>query len=314
MKIKIKFESWFMNSQALNNKFKKLFVPDEDMLTYEFVSENPDYTIVFGRTEWDKIQTSKDKTFFISQEPLWSPNQNKDSIENYCSKILISDKSFYPDKPEYIECFLPMFYAGRGEFDHRSEWDWSLKIKDSFFLEKTENISVIQTDSYQSHFWSLSNGINNRIIYKERVDIVNNLIKDFPNIKFWGTHQSSNGINTFGELWNKFAGLKNFRFSLCFENTIQKNYVSEKFWDCVLTETVPIYGGCNNITEYIDKDSFIDLTSHIDDYNYIKDKISYIEKNSHKLYNTYQPKIKKLKSEFFKNENFNLWLKIKTLF
>ena len=29
------------------------------------------------------------ETFYFSQEPLWSPNQPKDHIHNYCSKILL---------------------------------------------------------------------------------------------------------------------------------------------------------------------------------------------------------------------------------
>ena len=101
--IKIKLECWWTDSLSLNSRMIRQFVSSDNLTDYSFVTKNPDYTIVFGRTDWDKIETPKEKTFYVSQEPLWSPNQPKDEIHNYCSKILISDKSEYPDRDEYIE-------------------------------------------------------------------------------------------------------------------------------------------------------------------------------------------------------------------
>ena len=109
--IKIKFECWWTSTESINERILNQFISDEDLNEYELVSFNPDYTIVFGRTEWDKLETTKSKTFYFSQEPLWSLNQPKDEIHNYCSKIFISDKRDYPNRDEYIECFLPMLYA-----------------------------------------------------------------------------------------------------------------------------------------------------------------------------------------------------------
>ena len=100
--IKIKLECWWTNSSSLNARLIKQFVSDEDLLNYSFVNEFPDFTVVLGRTDWGKIETPKERTFYISQEPLWSPNQPKDGIHNYCSKILISDKMDYTDRDEYI--------------------------------------------------------------------------------------------------------------------------------------------------------------------------------------------------------------------
>ena len=90
--IKIKFECWWTSTENINNRIISQFIPEEDLKTYEIVGSNPDFTIVLGRTEWDKIETPKEKTFYFSQEPLWSPNQPKDGIHEYCSKIFISDK------------------------------------------------------------------------------------------------------------------------------------------------------------------------------------------------------------------------------
>jgi hypothetical protein len=311
-KIRIQLMCWWTDSLRLNNRLIKQFVNDDDLNYYEFVTENPDYTIVFGKTEWEKITTPKEKTFYISQEPLWSHNQPKDNIHNYCSKIYVSDKQDYPDREEYIESLLPMFYAGRGESDYREEWDWSKKLfKEDF--QKNKVCSLIVSNNYGSHFYNLSNLQTNRIIYSERTNISRQICDDLQSIDCWGTNQESNNLNKHGEIWNKLAALKEFKFSVCFENTIQKNYISEKFWDAILTDTVPIYIGCSNINDYINKDSFINLTSDIDDYASIKNKLEFIINNSDLLYEKYLTKIKELKLQFSQESKFNLWEFIKKI-
>jgi len=99
---KIKFECWWTSTESINQRMLDQFIFEEDLEKYEIVNSNPDYTIVFGRTNWDDLETPKEKTFYFSQEPLWSPNQPKDHIHNYCSKIFISDRRDYPNREEYI--------------------------------------------------------------------------------------------------------------------------------------------------------------------------------------------------------------------
>lgn len=306
--IKIKLECWWSDSHSLIHRFKKQFVYSHD--GYEFVNTNPDFTIIFGRTDWTRIETPKERTFYISQEPLWSPNQPKDDIHNYCSKIFISDKREYPDKDEYIEVLLPMFYAGRGEFDIRAEWDWSYEMFHKDF-KKNKCVSMVVTNNYNSHFSQLSNHETSRVIYKERSDLSIRCANNLEFIDIWGTFQDKNNKNLHGEAWNKLLALREFKFSICAENTVQKNYITEKFWDCVITDTIPIYFGCNNIDEYIDNDCYINLTKYLDDYTLIENKLKFIYDNCDLLYKNYLPSLKKLKLEFKTNSNFNLWEFIK---
>jgi hypothetical protein len=307
--IKIKLECWWADSNSINSRLIKQFVSDEDLLKYSFVNESPDFTVVFGRTDWNKIETPKERTFYISQEPLWSPNQPKDNIHNYCSKILISDKADYPNRDEYIETLLPMFYAGRGENDNREMWDWSLKLKDREF-NKNKIMSMIVRKGYESHFNHLVNPDTSEINYGRRTELGETLSLN-NNIDIFGTHWENNGGNIKGEVWNKHVGLDEYKFSICCENTIQKNYISEKFWDAVLTETIPIYLGCSNINEYISSDCYINITNLT--FEQTVEKINDIIDNSDDYYNRYVQNIKNLKQDFFKNSNFNVWEKIKKL-
>ena len=307
--IKIKLECWWTDSHSINSRMIKQFVPSTDLRDYLFVTEKPDYTIVFSRTDWDKIETPKERTFYIAQEPLWSPNQPKDDIHDYCSKILISDKLEYINREEYIETLLPMFYAGKGENDHREIWDWSLKLKDREFY-KTKTISFIVRKGYESHYNHLVNPETSKINYGRRTEL-GEILSLNKNIDIFGIHWENNGENIKGEAWNKHVGLDDYKFSICCENTIQKNYISEKFWDAVLTDTVPIYVGCLNINEYISPDCYINLTNLT--FDEMIEKINNIIDNSDIYYNRHIQNIKSLKQDFFNNPNFNVWEKIKQL-
>lgn len=79
----------------------------------------------------------------------------------------------------------------------------------------------------------------------------------------------------------------NAKFSIIVENSRQKNYFSEKIIDCISSKTIPIYWGCENISEFFDIDgilTFSTLDQLLDiiinlDSNYYEDNIKYVEKN-----------------------------------
>ena len=62
-----------------------------------------------------------------------------------------------------------------------------------------------------------------------------------------------------GPLADKLAVLKNYRFSICYENCQHvQGYITEKIFDCFAAGVIPIYWGATNITDYIPKECFID--------------------------------------------------------
>jgi len=76
-------------------------------------------------------------------------------------------------------------------------------------------------------------------------------------------------------------------FSICPENTSQKNYFTEKILDCFATKTVPVYWGCPNISEYFDHrgivifndlDDLFEKVNSLTEQTYY-DMLPYIETN-----------------------------------
>ena len=78
-----------------------------------------------------------------------------------------------------------------------------------------------------------------------------------------------------GEIDDKLEVLRQYRFSLCFENLTRNNgYVTEKILDCIGAGTIPVYWGADNITDYIPKECFIDYRDFNDFdrlYRYMRD-------------------------------------------
>jgi hypothetical protein len=100
------------------------------------------------------------------------------------------------------------------------------------------------------------------------------------------------------ELLNVF---NKYKFIICYENSYADGYITEKIFNCFFAKTIPIYKGSEKITNYINKNSFINGRD-----NFI-DKIIEIKDNE-VLYNNYINSAKI--SDIYNNENYNQELSI----
>ena len=62
------------------------------------------------------------------------------------------------------------------------------------------------------------------------------------------------GINDFDDKWEVLA---EYKYSIAIENDHCEDWVTEKFFDCLYSETLPFYYGCPNLESYVDKKSFV---------------------------------------------------------
>jgi len=58
---------------------------------------------------------------------------------------------------------------------------------------------------------------------------------------------------------SKSETLGQYKFSICFENSVLRGWVTEKIFDCFFAGTIPIYWGAPNIEDYIPGECFIDM-------------------------------------------------------
>lgn len=86
-----------------------------------------------------------------------------------------------------------------------------------------------------------------------------------------------------GTIPSKHETIKEYKFNICFENTKQPGYITEKIFDCFATGTVPIYYGATNVDQYIPKGCFIDYRQFKNE----KEMLEYIQKISKEEYEEY---------------------------
>ena len=291
--MKVKFcAGWESSEQVTKRLLLQFKTPDIDLSEIEFVYDDSYDIIVFNNyiTEQPK-KGSRACVFF--HEPSWSGSHQKDfkSYENFT--VFGHYKELY-DADNIVEIPSHLFYGGRGPWCEG--WDfWSYENLINSSFEKTKNISSVVSN--------LGFGVDNHpqgCLYKERCELISNLINELPFVDFYGWGQ--NETNLKGSIQQKKDGILDYKFSISVENTNEKNYVSEKFYDCILTNTIPIYFGCKNIKEIYPEDGYI-LIENINNIGEITELLTHIEKNADEIYQQKINGLKQIKEKYFKEYN-----------
>jgi hypothetical protein len=82
---------------------------------------------------------------------------------------------------------------------------------------------------------------------------------------------------------DKFKTLKDYKFTLCFENSVFPGYVTEKIFDAIFAGSVPIYYGAPDIQKYIPAGAFIDFRD-FKDYDALYSFISSMTEERYGVY------------------------------
>ncbi len=196
--------------------------------------EECDYWVIYESVPWtERVRIPENRTIFVPSEP--------EIIRSYAASYLrqfdwiaTSRRDFEGDNI-LRTCFMVGWWIKKTYDQMKNEP-----------IDKTGTISILGSDvvdlaSHRKRFAFL-----NRLIghFKDRVDV-------FGSID--------------GAYWrDKYSALAPYRYSVIIENGQLDDYWTEKLADCLLCETMPLYAGCPNITDYFNGDSFIPID--LDDY------------------------------------------------
>lgn len=185
-------------------------------------------------------------------------------------------------------------------------------------VTKTKLISVISSDKAETRG------------HRKRIEFVKKLKEQFGSqIDVFGR-----GVNDFDDKWSVLAP---YKYSIAVENDSQKDWVTEKLFDCFLAYTFPIYHGCPNLDKYVSKNSFQRID--INDFKKSAEIIENLLKNDtysqrfnevvngrnialnkenlfpmlEKVLNTFNPDLKKTEFNFHVNEGQEKGLRGKVL-
>lgn len=291
MKIKVcaGWESTELITKRLLKQFKTPYI---DLSNIEFVYDDSYDLIVFNNYVNEEIKEGKKAAIFF-HEPSWAGTHQK-GFSNYKEDILIFgfDRDEYVSNGNIIETPAHTFYGGRGPWvDLLDDWCYD-KVSDYEKVEKTNNISSIVT--------TLNEERGGTCLYSDRYSLIKNIIKDLDFIDYYGGW-SKDSDNVKNEP-QKIKATLPYKFSLVIENEYHKNWITEKFYDPIICNTIPIYYGCSNIKEIYPENGYI-LLDNITDHEYVRQKLIWINENSDSIYREMYPELLKIKERYFRDYN-----------
>lgn len=302
MKLKIVC-NWASGEEVTRRLIEQFNTKDNDISNIEFVYDNSYDGIVYLGHITEQAINNKPSLLF-PQEPTWTGGHQKsfNGINNI--KIFGFDKHKYYQPDVIIETIAHMFYGSTGPWQEGWDfWNYENVYYNPFI--KTKNLCAFVS----------TRGINEEnfpegCLYRDRVNLINGIFKDTPFIDFYGwTHLEGDNMKYFA--LKKSDAIKDYKFCLTVENSNENYYISEKFYDCILTNTIPIYFGCKNIDDFWTEGGYI-LLDNITDHKYVIDKLKWVNDNCDELYEKMLPEVLKMKERYF--NDFNLLKKIKSEF
>lgn len=100
-------------------------------------------------------------------------------------------------------------------------------------------------------------------LYAERANAIAFFEESHPDsFGFYGRGWSEDGHPCYlGSVDDKLEAMSHFRFSICYENSIDEGNLTEKIFDSMCAGCVPVYWGDPQVTRWVPSDCFIDRTA-----------------------------------------------------
>ena len=276
--IKIRISSQYDSSENLTERLLKQFLTENiDISNVEFVYDESYDVIVFFN--YINIPIKKNsKVLVFPHEPSWNGSHQKHFDKNIT--VFGLDSSLY--NVDIIESIACTFYGGRGPWIDKLDF-WCYDNLKNFTIKKTKNIF--------SSITNLNSDYGGTCLYPHRYRIYEMVKK----LEF---------VDTFDKLLiqERKDSLVNYKFNLVIENEYQNNWITEKFYDSILTETIPIYYGCKNIQKIYPENGYI-MLENIDDLDYITNTLTNINNNSEIIYNEKIKGLQDIRKKYFLKKN-----------
>ena len=97
-----------------------------------------------------------------------------------------------------------------------------------------------------------------------------NIINSYKKVDSIGQYNNNVGYNIKSPYWTEdyLNHLRQYKFIICFENSIDETYVTEKIVNAYLSNTIPIYWGTNYVKNLFYQDSMIYLNNENNEQSY----------------------------------------------
>jgi hypothetical protein len=248
---------WCSSSQVIN-QFSNMCKGDYKWNNIKIVDNdiNIDYYVIINRVISNEYYNPK-KTILFQMEP-YCENIN----QNWGRKTWGYWNN--PDKSNFLEI--------RNNINSYNNCTSLLKEN----YEELSKMNIIKSKNYISTICGpkyFDPGHIKRIDFLKYIESKNEL-----KIDIYGTDNTHNFKNYVRSLSReeKSVGLIPYKYYFMVENNKEKNYITEKFWEAIMCESLIFYDGAYNISDYINPNAFveIDLNNFDKSYNIIIESIN----------------------------------------
>ena len=256
--IRIKLICDWCSSSQLINEFNNMSKGDFKWNNLKIVDNdiNIDYYVVINRSINNEYYDPK-KTILFVMEPYCNNNYQKWGVKTW---------GFWsnPDESLFLEIRNHQKYYNNCISQLKESYN---ELSNNKIIKTNNNaISTIISSKY------FDPGHIKRIDFLKYIESKNELLLDI-----YGFDNKHNFKNYIKPLSNseKSIGLMQYKYYINVENNKEKNYITEKFWEAIMCESLIFYDGAPNITEYINPNAFvlIDLDDFEKSYNIIVESI-----------------------------------------
>jgi hypothetical protein len=235
----VKFFSNYDSPAGLLKRFLANYSVWDDKLTFT-IGEDYQFAVVFNGTD-DLINPSA-KIITVIQEPSWSPAHSNTAFLTGSDYLIIHD-------PELFERTWDIRLGGK-VIQSPSYMFYDDEVDKTFFHYAASTKKIRKLSMIVSYLNKPAG------IYYKRMDLLGKILDSDLDIDIYGRRLVIDDHRYKGAIDYKFTGLLPYEYSIAIENSEEKNYITEKFVDCVLCNTVPIYHGAPNINDVYDKRYF----------------------------------------------------------
>jgi Glycosyltransferase family 10 (fucosyltransferase) C-term len=230
---KIKGVCHWSDSATLHKRIIDQFIPGySSAMGFEFTTaQDYDYLLLFSLKSENPVCCPKQNVVGFLQEPPDNRFVDK-HLSTHCGVAYVcSDAKYYEDT--YSSAPGRMFYhmLGKiGDYANNSSY------------KKRKKLSVVVSGK--------RGGGDRGKFYEVRHDVLSAIFKSDLECDIYGHSISTDDNRYMGSPADKADALIDYEYSIAIENGRWDGYISEKFIDCILCNTIPIYLGAPDIDKH----------------------------------------------------------------
>lgn len=246
-KIKVKFSCFWQDSAVFGNRQVVNWGPPPER--FEIVSGNEyDYLIVCSGSQ-ELYNSPREKNIGFTMEPSWSPNVPNDFAER-CAVLVTSHERFKGSNVQQRPICM-LYQDSEPDYGaHTMQWHM-----ENTNFEKPYKLSIV-VRHHGNELRNCWDGKTQNYFYRDA--LVPKIFESDLDCHVYGIGWGEPGDPRWKGMGKpKNRGLQDYEYSIAIENCNERNYVTEKLFDCFINNCVPIYYGCPNVDEIYDSRSFV---------------------------------------------------------